>query len=369
MSKLVSKIVKKFDSPNVVTFNEVDPYKIEGYWTSTGSPTIDLQLNTLGLPTGMVEFRGPSRCGKTTLSLSVLKYALLNTDNTICNILTTERRDNKAYAQRMGLPVEEVLVHHVKNAEMVFSRIRQTIKHTEEVWEAEKLEGKPRYIFVLDSLGALISKQEQDKFNENAEKDKDGAAPMAATARAFKAGSRWLTGEIYDKNILFIVINHTYDDVNGNGGKKSYGGNGIEYMPSLRLDMARSFQGADIKVGETIVGQSTQIKAFKNDFNGTKEPFKIEIALGIGVVLSPDDVAYGIQKGLLKKNGIGGASFLNGKLKWSTRKELYELYRTHNTLLRVLVKKLILLAHEDVKKKREAEEASYNKNAKLKNND
>jgi recombination protein RecA len=363
---LVQQIVKKFESDKVMTFNDVDPYKNPDYWTSTGSPYIDLKLNTLGFPTGIVELRGPSRCGKTTLSLSVLKYAILNSENTICNILTTERRDNKSYAQRMGLPVEEVIIHQIKNAEMVFNRMKQTIKNTEEVFAANKIEYKPRFIFVLDSLGGLISKQEQDKFDTNSEKDEDKAAPMAATARAFKAGCRWLTGEIYDKNILFLVINHTYDDVNGNGGKKSYGGNGIEYMPSLRLDIARSFQGADLKSGDEIIGQCSQIKAFKNDFNGTKTPFKIEIALGIGIVLSPDDIAFGIQKGLLKKNGVGGASFLNGKLKWSTRKELYALYKSHNSLLRVLTKKLIMLAHEQVMSERKNEELSYNKNVKIK---
>jgi len=330
MMSIIDKLTKKFDSEHTMKFSELDPFSSTTFWIPTGSPTIDLNLNTLGLPTGIIEMRGPSQSGKTTLALSCLKHSIMNIENSVNVILTTERRDNRAYAQRMGLDVDQVLVHHIKNTEMMFNRIKQTIVNSEQIFRDEKRKDTPKFLFVLDSLGALSSSQETRKMEENAEKDDAKEPSMASTARSFKRGLRWLTGEIYDKEICFIVINHTYDDVNSPiGGKKSYGGKGIEFMPSIRLDLNKAM-GVTVKIGEEKVGQLTEVTAFKNDFNGIKSSFKMEIAFGYGIVLSQSDINFGIENKILTKNGVGGASYLNGKLKWSSRKELYDLYKNHN---------------------------------------
>ena len=60
--------------------------------------------------------------------------------------------------------------------------------------------------------------------------------------------------KIYDKDIWFIIINHTYDNIGGfAGGKTSYGGNGIEYMPTMRLNITRT---GFVKLREVKRGQS-----------------------------------------------------------------------------------------------------------------
>jgi hypothetical protein len=80
--------------------------------------------------------------------------------------------------------------------------------------------------------------------------------------------------------------------------------------------------------------------------------------------LSQEDIKFGIEKGILKKHGIAGASYMNGKIKWGSRKELYELYKNHNPFLKLLNKQLIKAAHEDVLKKRQKEEEIYRKSVK-----
>lgn len=361
MSKLTDKIIKKFDSDDTLKFSDIDPFKDVKTWVSTGSPSLDLFLGTYGYPSGIIELRGESKSGKTTLSLEAMKWAINNISNPICCVLTVERRDNKPYAQRMGLNTDDVIVHKIRNVEMMWNRVKQTIELGKKMAEEEKIEN-PKFIFVLDSLGALTSRQEISKKQENSDKDEEKDAAMASTARAFKSGLRWLVSEIYDNDITFFVINHTYDNIGGMGGKKSYGGNGIQYMPTMRFETEKSFAGGDIKTGEEIVGQLTNIKVIKSDFGQNGKKFPIEIALGIGIVLHQNDIDLAIEHNLLKKSGYGAVGFA-GKLKWNNRKELYELYRQRNPFLKILIKQITKISHGIVLEIRNKEDKLY-KNAK-----
>jgi hypothetical protein len=86
-----------------------------------------------------------------------------------------------------------------------------------------------------------------------------------------------------------------------------------------------------------------------------KQKFLIEIAYGFGIVLSSEDVQFGIEQGVLEKFGATGAIYKIGskELKWKSRKELYQLYEEKNPLLKMLVSKLTTLAHAIVLKNRQ----------------
>ena len=100
MSKsIIDKIVQKFNSEDVIKFSDKDGFKDIKSWAHTGSPTLDYNLRTFGLPTGIIEIAGKSRSGKTTLGLMAMKYFLQeNPDDGIAVILSSENRDNKDYA-------------------------------------------------------------------------------------------------------------------------------------------------------------------------------------------------------------------------------------------------------------------------------
>jgi recombination protein RecA len=360
-NNILDKIIKRFDSDNVVKFSKVDPFQKVKAWVSTGSPSLDIHLNTLGYPTGIIELRGPSQSGKTTMALHALKSASQE-DNAICVILSSERRDNKIYAQRMGINTDKILVYQVQDIEMVYRRMKQTIDEVYKIYADEKLEGKPHFLFVWDSLGATISAQEKEKMDENSKKDEDKSPAMMSAARATKGGMRYIVSEVYDKDITFIIINHTYDGAMG--GKKSYGGTGIEYMPTMRIDITKHFtKGNTPKIGEELVGQVSELKPFKNDFSNNKKSIEVEIKFGHGMVLSADDIEFGIEQGILKKHGQTGASFMNGKLKWGNRRELYALYDNRDKFLKILTKKLLKAAHDYVIEQRRIEAEKMDKEA------
>mgnify|MGYP001391754912 CR=1 FL=1 len=49
---IIDKIVQKFNSEDVIKFSDKDGFKDVKSWAHTGSPTLDYNLHTFGLPTG-----------------------------------------------------------------------------------------------------------------------------------------------------------------------------------------------------------------------------------------------------------------------------------------------------------------------------
>src|SRR5574344_872840 len=170
MSKsIIDKIVQKFNSEDVIKFSDKDGFKDIKSWAHTGSPTLDYNLRTFGLPTGIIEIAGKSRSGKTTLGLMAMKYFLHeNPDDGIAVILSSENRDNKDYALQLGLPSNRIIIVKVKYVEAMFLQVKKLIMDADEILKEEKL--KPKFFFLWESLGATLSKSELETMTENTER-------------------------------------------------------------------------------------------------------------------------------------------------------------------------------------------------------
>jgi len=361
--KIIEKLVKKFDENKTFKFSDVDIFSEESAWISTGSPYLDYMLRTLGYPTGIIEMRGKSQSGKTTLSI----HAMINCikeyqERAIVVILSSERRDNKIYARQLGLDTTSVILHRVKTIEDVFNKMKQTVNEVRALINDEK-EGidikRPRFLFIWDSLGQTVAAQEKKKMNQRAEatneKDSEGQAAMGSAARALSIGLRDVVGLTDEEDLTLFIVNRAYENI-GSAGKTSYGGQAITFYPSIRFDLVR-IQGLNFTQDGEEMGQITQVIPFKTDFDRPKKKIIVEIGYGLGIVLSSYDIDMGFEAGILEKHD-NGASFMNGKLKWRNRRQLYELYKEKNPLLKILIRKLTKIAHDKVLKERakEAEE-------------
>ncbi len=371
---IVDKIAAKFDGEKTMTFNEVDPFDTAASWISTGSPTLDRNLKTFGWPTGIVEVRGESQSGKTTLSLNAMLQAQRQHDeDAIITILSSERRDNKAYAEQMGVDTEEILVHKVITIEDVRNKIFQTITATREAIEEDVLEDvlldnddlsknsdktkelvreallerkSPHYLFVWDALGQTVSAQELAKAKDNAEKNKTDKAALGSASRALAETFRAFIGLTDEENITLFIVNRPYDSVDGRG-KKSYGGKAITLYPTMRIELIRT---ESLKINDTEeIGQVTLVHVLKSDFDKPKQKFNVEIGYGYGMVLNAEDVKFGIEKDILEKHYFGAKFTLGTKtMEWRSRRDLYALYEEQHELLPILISRLIKAAHEDV---------------------
>lgn len=348
-NNLIDKIVQKFNSDDVIKFSDKDGFSEVKSWAHTGSPTLDYNLRTFGLPTGIIEIAGKSRSGKTTLGLMAMKYFLKeNPDNGVAVILSSENRDNKDYALQLGLPVNQIIIVKVRYVEAMFLQVKKLINDAKEVLKAEKL--TPKFYFLWDSLGATLSKSELDTLEENTKLlDKElqrgtevedialKNEKMMAFAKEAKKFAKFIMSEMYNNIMHFVMLNHQYEQSTmGISTRKSTGGEWVELMPTLRLSMKLKNHE---KIDDVEVSQITEVKVVKNDF-GSRKKTDIRILLGYGIILSQDDIDYALEMGILKKEGAKKITFLKGKLSWSTPREFFKLYQEHNPMLNVLHMKI-----------------------------
>lgn len=348
-NNLIDKIVQKFNSDDVIKFSDKDGFSEVKSWAHTGSPTLDYNLRTFGLPTGIIEIAGKSRSGKTTLGLMAMKYFLKeNPDNGVAVILSSENRDNKDYALQLGLPVNQIIIVKVRYVEAMFLQVKKLINDAKEVLKAEKL--TPKFYFLWDSLGATLSKSELDTLEENTKLlDKElqrgtdveeislKNEKMMAFAKEAKKFAKFIMSEMYNNVMHFVMLNHQYEqNTMGISTRKSTGGEWVELMPTLRLSMKLKNHE---KIDDVEVAQITEVKVVKNDF-GSRKKTDIRILLGYGIILSQEDIDYALEMGILKKEGAKKITFLKGKLSWSTPRELFKLYQEHNPMLNVLHMKI-----------------------------
>ena len=346
---IIDKIVDKFNSEDVIKFSDKDGFKDVKSWAHTGSPTLDYNLRTFGLPTGIIEIAGKSRSGKTTLGLMAMKYFLQeNPEDGIAVILSSENRDNKDYALQLGLPVHRIIIIKVKYVEAMFMQVKKLVMDADEVLKAEKT--KPKFFFLWDSLGATLSKSELDTMEENTkrlEKELQKGSEvedielknekMMAFAKEAKKFAKSIMSEMYTHIMHFVMLNHQYEQSTmGITTRKSTGGEWVELMPTIRLSMKLIKHE---KIDDVEVAQITEVKVVKNDF-GSRKKTDIRILLGYGIILSQEDIDYGCEMGIIKKEGAKKMSFLNGKLTWSSPREFFKHYYDHNKLLVVLHNKI-----------------------------
>lgn len=348
MSNFIDFITKKFDSEDVIKFSEKDSFSEIKSWCDTGSPLLNFNLHTFGLPTGIVELAGKSKSGKTSEGMMAMRSFLQqHKEDGVCVILSSENRDNKDYALQLGIDVRRVLIVRVRYVEKMFLQTKKIIEEADEYYGEKKI--KPYFFFLWDSLGATLSKSELDTMDENLDtmsKKLDKGSDITdlkhekvgAFAKSAKMFCKYIVSEMYTHPIHFVILNHQYDVIGSMvpGARKSTGGEFIELMPCMRFSLKVK---ANEKVDDVEVAQITEVKVIKNDF-GSRKKTDIRILFGYGVVLSDAEIQYAIDRGILEKVGARKISFMKGKMTWSSLKEFFNLYYEHNKYLPILYAKI-----------------------------
>jgi len=356
---IIDKLVKRFNSGDVIKFSDKNSFKEVSSWAHTGSPELDYNLGTFGLPTGIVEIAGPSASGKTTLGLVGMRNFLNAQPDGIAVILSSENRDNREYATRLGIDLEKVMIIKIRYVEMMFLQVKNLIEEAKDIFRAEKM-GEPKFYFLWDSLGATLSRSELDTMQENTaamektmtkgkDMEKLKHEKIGAFAKPAKMFAKFLVGEMYNTTIHFIMLNHVYDKIGGHG-KKSTGGEWVELMSTIRLRMVTI---KSEKIDDAKVAQITKVSVEKNDF-GSRRETNIEILMGFGMVLSAEDITFGVEHGIIEKEGALKHSAMKGKVSWSSKRTLYQLYWSKNKYMEIIHKKITKQRHQQVIEERES---------------
>ena len=279
LENVLAELEKQFGKGAVMRLGDNTHAKVEV--VSTGSLSLDIALGAGGYPKGrIIEIFGPESSGKTTFALHAI--AEVQKLGGKAAFIDAEHALDPVYAKNLGVDINELLLAQPDTGE-------QALEICEALVRSNAID-----IVVIDSVAALVPQAEID--------GEMGDSHVGLQARLMSQALRKLGGTINKTKTIAIFINQLREKVGVMFGnpETTPGGRALKFYSSIRLDVRRS---EAIKVGDSIIGNRTNIKVVKNKIAPPFKVASVDIMYGEGVSKEGEILDLGVESNILEKSG------------------------------------------------------------------
>ena len=274
-------------------------------WISTGNWALNYRISgnfDWGIPLGKVTvFAGESGSGKSFIcSGNIIKHA--QAQGIFVVLVDTENALDESWLQRLGVDTSEskLLKLNISMIDALAKTISMFMKDYKAIPEGEE---KPKVLFVIDSLGMMLTPTVVDQFDKGDMKGDMGRKPKALTSLV-----RNCVNMFGSHNVGLVATNHTYASQDMFDPDDTISGGCLTAGHKVRMADGSATPIEDIQIGDVVVTLEGNIAVAETFTFFDKEVFELELETGEIIQ------ATGEHKFLIHSDG--------GALIWKTVSEL-----------------------------------------------
>jgi RecA/RadA recombinase len=316
VSKFRKNLTKSIDGLGIGFSDPTD-------WVSTGNYALNYLISgdfNKGVPLGKVTvFAGESGAGKSYFaSANIVRAA--QEQGIFVVLIDSENALDEAWLHALNVDTSEDKL--LKLSMSMIDDVAKTISEFMKDYRDMAEEERPKVLFVIDSLGMLLTPTDVDQFGKGDLKGDMGRKPKALTALV-----RNTVNMFGSHNVGLVATNHTYasQDMFDPDDKIS-GGQGFIYASSIVVAMRKLKlkEDEDGNKTSTVNGIRAACKVMKTRYAKPFEAVQVKIPYETGMDPYSGLVDLFEAKGILKKDGnrlkyvdLAGETHLEYRKNWT----------------------------------------------------